>query len=181
MFHQSLYCNQVNQGMFYTVLHGIKAIYDHTGDTNKVWNDMSEYQKRNLGKLMSFAIQIGGAYAFYYLLSQGDDEEKSSQRLWLEHRILGAVKEQYIQVNPAQGFIDWKNSPNIFLLQAENAATAVAVSFALPIAVATGDEELMAAIDEWLHKFSKNTVGGPGYRDIRRFFADWIDKIIGLK
>jgi len=170
------------EGILYTVCKGLKGIKDHRGNASKVWGDMTPYQKRNLGKLLSFTVGSIGLYLFVQAALQalfGDDEDESlpSPASFVQRTVLGAVDEQWIQINPAQVYMDWKRSPNMFMLQAENFANAGTALLFFPFAAY--DEGFATALDEWLYDASKAApVGGSGYRDVRMFFGDWIETMI---
>ena len=164
------------EGILYTMLHGFKEIIKYNGNGKKVWEEMTDYQRRNLGKLVTFSLSMAALYVLVTAVFGGEDDERSSPEKWFAHVGRGALKEQLIQVNPGQLYLDWKRSPNMLMMQTENAAKAGVGLLLLP--AAAWDEGIATALDDWAYLMSKNIIGGTGYRDVRKFFADWIDKMI---
>tara|TARA_Y100000590_G_scaffold417004_1_gene516280 strand:- start:1277 stop:24160 length:22884 start_codon:yes stop_codon:yes gene_type:complete len=164
------------EGILYTMLHGFKEIIKYNGNGKKVWEEMTDYQRRNLGKLVTFSLSMAALYGLVTAVFGGEDDERSSPEKWFAHVGRGALKEQLIQVNPGQLYLDWKRSPNMLMMQTENAAKAGVGLLLLP--AAAWDEGIATALDDWAYLMSKNIIGGTGYRDVRKFFADWIDKMI---
>lgn len=111
------------------------------------------------------------------MLTGGEEEEDKSGFVKTGDKIvLGAISEQWIQMNPKQVYNDWKDSPNMFLLYGENMANNVAASFMLPFAMS--DEGVATALDSYFYDMSKNVLGGTGARDFRMFFEDFINRLI---
>ena len=165
------------EGVLYTVASGIKEMYKYNLNAGKVWSDLKPYQKRNLGKLLSFSLTMGSIYVLWQMLTGGEEEEDKSGFVKTGDKIiLGAVSEGWIQISPKQVYNDWKDSPNMFLLYGENMANNVAASFMLPFAMS--DEGVASALDSYFYDMSKNVLGGTGARDFRMFFEDFINRLI---
>jgi len=165
------------EGVLNTILSSAKLMHKYSGDPKKTWDEMSNYQKRNMTKLLAFSIAIGGIAGLVAMLLAGyDDEEVSSPMQAVNKAIVGAQKEALVQVNPMQLYIDWKRSATPVFVQAENFFNGFVATLLLPFAAA--NEGIAQSLDDWAYDNSKNIIGGAGYRDTRRFFGDWIDSLL---
>ena len=166
------------EGVAITFFSALKMLKDHRGDTKKTWEDLSDVQKRNLAKMLSFSISLGAIYALINMLDFGDEEEKDKPawKTQLNYLLLGSGRENLSQINPYQLVVDYRRSPTPLLKQMENYENILTGTILLPM---KGYEDGAAVtIDNWLYLTSKGIPGGALYRDMRKTSDDFIDGML---
>jgi hypothetical protein len=165
------------EGVAFTLFSTMKKMYEFRGNPSKTWDDMSDWQKRNLAKLVAFSTITGGFLALYGMIDWGDDEDDKSETHKACDRIfLGAAEEQLTQLNGLQGFIEMKNNTIPAVHQFENFSDFFVLTAMLPWAI--NDAGVATAIDKWIYTATKTTPIGALPRDLRQIFGNYINDFL---